>query len=198
MHILIALDNLLSHLPSRKNKRLKEELRAVISQKRRMLMPEEVAKSSISVVEKLTAMPAFQTAKTIMIYYPVHNEIDLRSLLMLFPDKQYFLPVTHRKTIEVRTYDINTPMKKGKYHIPEPQSEEYNGNIDMIIVPGIAFDRELNRMGRGGGYYDRFLKRFKKAVKIGVGHSFQYVQNVPHNWKDVKMNKVVIASSRSK
>ncbi len=198
MHILIALDNLLSQLPSRKNKRLKEELRAVLSQKRRMLPPEEVAQSSAAVVEKIMALPSFQTAQTIMIYYPVHNEIDLRSLLTLAPDKQYLLPVTHRKSIEVRTYNAQTPMKKGRYHIPEPQSEEYKGKIDMILVPGVAFDHQMNRMGRGGGYYDRFLKQFKSAIKIGVGHVFQYVPRVPHTWRDVKMDKVITPSKHTK
>ncbi len=193
MNILILIDSWLDRLPIKRNRRLKQELRAVLSQKRRVLRAEQVETASAAVVDKVMASVEFQKAKTVMLYYPIHNEIDLRGLLRLAPEKQYFLPVTHRKSIEVRSYAKGDKLKKGKFGIPEPQTEAYKGKMDLILVPGVAFDKKGHRMGRGGGYYDRFLKRFRHAKKVGVAYKFQMVKKVPTSWHDVKMDRVIYA-----
>ncbi len=193
MSFLVRIDRWLESLPWRRDRRLKQELRAVLSQKRRLLTKEQVADSSHDIVQQILALPEFIKAKKIMIYYPVHNEIDLRELIALAPDKQFYFPVTRRRSIEVRPYEGIELMKRGKFGIPEPQTPSYKGNLDLIFVPGVAFDKECHRMGRGGGYYDRFLKRFCHTTKIGVAYKFQRVKNVPTTWNDVKMNKVLVA-----
>lgn len=192
MNLLIAIDHWLDNLPYRRRRRIKQELRAVLSQKRRMLTAEQVAKASSDIVQQILLLPEFVKAKRIMMYYPIHNEIDLRELITLAPDKQFFLPVTHHKSIEVRAYDAQTEMKRGKYGIPEPQTDTYKGKLDLILVPGVAFDKEGHRMGRGGGYYDRFLRRFCRTPKIGVAYRFQRVKRVPTTWNDIKMDKLII------
>ncbi len=193
MNILIAIDHWLDKLPWRRHRRIKQDLRAVLSQKRRMLTAEKVAEGSSCIVQQILSLPEFMKAKRIMIYYPIHNEIDLRELITLAPEKQFYFPVTHRKSIEVRPYDAQTEMKRGKYGIPEPQTAAYKGKLDLIFVPGIAFDRKGHRMGRGGGYYDRFLKNFRRTMKIGVAYRFQRVKFVPTSWHDVKVDKVLIS-----
>ncbi len=193
MNILILIDSWFDRLPFKRNRRLKQELRAVLSQKRRVLRAEQVETTSAAVIEKIMASAEFQNAQTVMLYYPIHNEIDLRALRCLAPEKQYLLPVTHRKSIEVRSYAKGDKLKKGKFGIPEPQTEAYKGNIDLILVPGVAFDKQGHRMGRGGGYYDRFLKRYRSATKIGVAYKFQMTKKVPTSWHDVKMDRVIYA-----
>ncbi len=191
MKFLIAIDNWIESLPFKRNKRLKGELRAVLTQKRKMLQPEYVSAGSADVVQQILALPAFQQAQTVLIYYPIYNEIDLRELFTLAPDKKYLLPVTHRKSIEVRPYEGADKMKKGKFGIPEPQTETYKGKIDLIFVPGVAFDKAGNRMGRGGGYYDRFLRNFRHTTKIGVAYDFQITKTIPTTWNDIKLDKVI-------
>ncbi len=193
MNILIIIDRWIDNLPWKRRKRLKQELRAVISQKRRILTKEQVSEDSHNIVQQILALPAFVKAKRIMIYYPVHNEIDLRALIESAPEKQFYFPVTHRRSIEVRPYAGEEQMKRGKFGIPEPQTAAYTGKLDLIFVPGVAFDKEGHRMGRGGGYYDRFLKRFRRTTKIGVAYKFQRVKKVPTTWNDIKMDKLIIA-----
>ena len=81
-------------------------LRGVVEQQRRILTPEQVAEQSALVIAQLEQMSLFREAKTILLYYPIHNEVDLRPLLAKYADqKTLLLPVTHRHSIEVRPYD---------------------------------------------------------------------------------------------
>ncbi len=192
-HIILTIDRFFDNLPSRRYKHRKESMRAVLTQKRRVLTADDVERCSADVLEQIIAHPAFVRAQRIMLYYPIHNEIDLRSLLTLAPEKTYFLPVTHRHSLEVREYKGAENMKRGKYKIPEPQGPAYRGKLDLILVPGVAFDKKGNRMGRGGGYYDAFLRRRWFSTKIGVGYHFQQVKEVPHNWRDVRLDDVIFS-----
>jgi 5-formyltetrahydrofolate cyclo-ligase len=80
-----------------------------------------------------------------------------------------------------------------QFGIGEPTGPEFTDleSIDMIIVPGVAFDREGNRMGRGRGFYDRLLSTTPHAFKVGVAFGFQMVEQVPTEPFDIKMNKVI-------
>ena len=94
--------------------------------------------------------------------------------------------------MEVRPYDGEDMMRKGRYGVPEPQTETYKGSIDLILVPGVVFDQHCHRIGRGGGYYDKFLASHPGAFKIGVCYSFQLKKHaIPHSLFDHKMNRVV-------
>ncbi|AZQ62793.1 5-formyltetrahydrofolate cyclo-ligase [Flammeovirga pectinis] len=73
------------------------------------------------------------------------------------------------------------------------QEEEYMGNFDHVLVPGVAFSSNLGRMGYGGGYYDTFLSTKKNVKKWGIGYSFQMNENLPLEEHDVKMNALIIA-----
>ena len=94
--------------------------------------------------------------------------------------------------MEVRPYDGEEMMRKGRRGVPEPQTYTYRGPIDLIIVPGVVFDHHRHRIGRGGGYYDRFLARHLKTKKIGVCYSFQLKRHtIPHSWRDQKMDRII-------
>ena len=180
-------------LPWNKVHREQSALRAVVEQRRRMLKDEEVAADSALIIAQIEQMSAFREANVVMMYYPVHKEVDLRPLLAKYADQKTFLfPVTHRRSIEVRPYDGEDMMRKGRLGVPEPQTPTYHGPIDLMLVPGVVFDMHCHRIGRGGGYYDRFLRQHPYAKKIGVCYAFQMKKHtIPHSWRDHKMDRVV-------
>jgi len=183
----------LSWLPWVRVRREQAALRTVVEQRRRILTREEVEADSARIIAQIEQMSAFHNARTVMIYYPVHNEVDLRPLLAKYGDQKTFLmPVTHRHSMEVRPYDGEDMMRKGRLGVPEPQTETYKGSIDLMLIPGVVFDQHCHRIGRGGGYYDKFLAKHPRAKKIGVCYAFQLKKhNVPHSIHDHKMDRVV-------
>ena len=187
------IHDLFSWLPWVRIHKEQKALRAVIEQRRRILTPEEVAADSARIISQIEQMSAFRDAKTVLIYYPVHNEVDLRPLLAKYGDQKTFLfPVTHRHSMEVRPYDGEDMMRRGRYGVPEPQTKTYKGHIDVIFVPGVVFDQHCHRIGRGAGYYDKFLSKQHLAKKIGVCYTFQLKKHtIPHSLHDHKMDRVV-------
>jgi 5-formyltetrahydrofolate cyclo-ligase len=178
-------------------RREQASLRAVMEQRRRMLSAKEVSEQSAQVIAQIEQMSAFREAQTVMMYYPVHNEVDLRPLLTKYAgEKTFLLPVTHRRSMEVRPYDGEDMMRKGRLGVPEPQTPTYEGPIDLILVPGVVFDQHRHRIGRGGGYYDKFLAKHLSAKKIGICYAFQLKKHdIPHLWSDLKMDRVVTPQS---
>ena len=178
-------------------RREQAELRSIAEQKRRLMTPEQVAEQSSRVVVQIEQLAAFREANTVLIYYPIHNEVDLRPLLAKYEGQKTFLfPVTHRHSMEVRPYAGEDMMRKGRFGIPEPQTETYKGAIDLIFVPGVVFDHHCHRIGRGGGYYDKFLSKRPLAKKIGVCYDFQLKKHtIPHLWREPKMDRVVTPHS---
>ena len=168
-------------------------LRAIVEQQRRMMTKEQVAEQSAQIIAQLEQMSAFRDAQVVLLYYPIHNEVDLRPLLTKYAgQKTFLLPVTHRHSMEVRPYDGEDMMRKGRLGVPEPQTKTYKGAIDLILVPGVVFDQHRHRIGRGGGYYDKFLAKHPLTKKIGVCYSFQLKKHsVPHRWNDIRMDRVV-------
>lgn len=184
-------------LPGNRLKQDKKRVRELLAQKRRLLSKEAVAEQSRLVVAAVEQMPSFQSAKTVLIYYPTHNEVDLLSLIKRYKKEKTFLfPVVHRKTMTACPYEGNAKMHRGKFNIPEPTTEPYVGDIDLILVPGVGFDKRGNRLGRGGGYYDKFITRLgRKTLLVGVGYDFQLVEEVPANRWDKRLDYVVTPSN---
>ena len=180
----------------RSQKRMKDELRAVLAQKRRILAPDEVTICSEEVVKQILSLPVYQHAATVLIYYPVHNEINLLGLTSLSPEKTFLLPVAHKRSLEIRQYQGEDCLTRGKYGIPVPDAPSFSGKIDLILVPGVAFDSAGNRMGRGGGYYDRFLRHYSHTPKIGVGYRFQCVKQLPHDRLDTPLDQIILAQTK--
>lgn len=185
--------SLLRILPYWRNKKQKNALRQHLEMKRRAMPKEEAESLSTAVVSRLESVPEFQEGRQIMLYYPIRNEVDVRPLLEAYQDtKVLLLPVVLKgHKMELRQYTGPESLKKGRYNIPEPIGERYTGHIDTIIVPGVGFDRHLHRIGRGGGYYDRFLKKHPEAKKVAVAYDFQIVDNVPVNCFDRKVDAII-------
>ena len=134
--------------------------------------------------------------KSIGGYFPVNYEVDDLKILKEFAKKKYqiSLPVIKKKfEMDFYQWSFNDPLKVNQYGIPEPNSK----NIiypDIILVPLVAFDKNLNRLGYGGGYYDRIIKKLsrkKKILKIGLALSVQKINNVPVTKYDKKLDYIV-------
>ena len=131
-----------------------------------------------------------------MAYYSLPDEVNTHRLLdeLVEEGKTVLLPeVVDDETMVVRRYRSSADLREGAYHIMEPVGEMFTDyqQIDVVLVPGVAFDADGHRLGRGRGYYDRFLKTVGTVSKIGVCFDFQKVQEVPVGPDDVMVDLVV-------
>ena len=129
-------------------------------------------------------------------YFPVNYEVDDMNILKEFNKKKYqiSLPVIKKKfEMDFYKWSFNEPLKINMYGIPEPEKIKLV-YPDVILVPLVAFDKKLNRLGYGGGYYDRLIKKLsekKNILKIGLALSTQIINNVPINEYDKKLDYIV-------
>ena len=183
--------------PSQKLLREKRAVRELLAQKRRMLTKEQVAEYSSQILAQVEQLNCFQAAKTVLIYYPTKNEVDLLPLVKKYKkEKTLLFPVVRGHQMMACPYEGNAKMHRGKYNIPEPTTDPFQGNIDLILVPGVGFDCNCNRLGRGGGYYDRYVQSFaRKSVLVGVGYDFQLIEEVPVGRHDKRLDYVVTSTA---
>lgn len=134
--------------------------------------------------------------KSIGGYFPVNFEIDDLEILRKFEIKKYeiSLPVV-KKNFEMDFYKWSSkePLTINKYGIPEPNLKKLK-YPDIILIPLLAFDERLHRLGYGGGYYDRYIEKISKkksSVKIGLALSFQKINNVPTTKYDKKLDYIM-------
>ena len=129
-------------------------------------------------------------------YFPVNYEIDCLNILKRLEKKKFriALPIIKKNnSMEFYQYSFNDPLKINKYGIPEPISKRII-NPDYLIVPLVAFDKNLYRLGYGGGYYDRYLekaKKRKKILSIGFAFSFQKFNRLPIGPFDQKLDVII-------
>ncbi len=129
-------------------------------------------------------------------YFPVNFEVDDLDILKEFYKKKYItcLPViknNHR--MDFYKWNLNDPLRINKYGIPEPFCSHLI-YPDIILVPLVAFDKNLNRLGYGGGYYDRLIQKLskkKKILKIGLAFSLQKLEKIPTTKHDKKLDYVI-------
>ena len=129
-------------------------------------------------------------------YYPVNFEIDDLDILKEFEKKNFRISLPKiKKNFDMNFYkwSFSEPLKINKYGIPEPNSKIIV-HPDILFIPLVAFDDKLNRLGYGGGYYDRLIEKLskkKKVLKIGLALSVQKIKKVPINKYDQKLDYVV-------
>lgn len=135
-------------------------------------------------------------ADKILMYHSLPDELSTIDFIDKWHTrKHFFLPRVNGVNLDVLPYD-RTRLQYGAFHIEEPTGDDIENidNIELIIVPGIAYDNRGNRVGRGKGYYDRLLSR-TKATKIGIGYDFQLVEEIDSEPHDITMD-IVITDSR--
>ena len=134
--------------------------------------------------------------KSIGGYYPSNYEIDDLDILDLLEKKNFkvSLPIIKKDNqMNFYSWSRNDPLKINKFGIPEPVSSKIF-YPDILLVPLVAFDSNLNRLGYGGGYYDRYIEKIekiKKVIKIGLAFSFQKISSIPINQYDKKLDFIV-------
>lgn len=170
--------------------------KALLGKMKNIPRPSRQAKSRC-ILRTLSREPFFQRAEHVAFYYGIALEVETKPFLKkLLKDKKIYLPrIDLKKSLVLcRIRSLSKDLKKGAYNIREPRAfckERPAGRMDIIIVPGVAFDKGGGRLGRGGGYYDRLLRKAKKVVKVGLCFREQIVKKVPMKAHDVKVDRVI-------
>ena len=173
---------------------LKSELRNIIRESKRQLTGDSLDELSLAVIGKLRKHPRFLNARTVLLYHSLPDEVNTRQLIEETTGKNILLPrVTDSENMELRLYTGPGSMKEGAFHIQEPTGKVFTDykDIDLAVIPGMAFDMHGHRLGRGKGYYDRFLAQIPDTYKIGVCFSFQLVGHVPTEPTDIAMDEII-------
>ena len=179
-----------------KEKASKQQVRRDIEARRRALDPCWVEAASVLIIRNFQTLEVFQSAGTIALYMAIGGEVNLDSL---FPEcwksgKRTCIPVfnTEAKLYEMAEITHETDYKTGHYGIREPISPTPfpMHEIDLVAVPGVAFDRKGRRLGRGGGYYDRLLAGFS-GVSAALAFDFQILPAIPVDLHDRSVDALV-------
>ncbi len=179
----------------------KNALRKEIYALRDSLTPEEIAVKSRAVAGQLEELPFYREAATIMFFLSFRSEVDTRGMVEenLAKGKRVLVPKSlpkERVLVPSQLLDLEKDLALGYYDIPEPRAEALRpvepAEIDLLIVPGVAFDLQGNRRGYGGGYYDRFFERLRPEVPlVAIAFELQIVSRVPIEPWDRRMDWVV-------
>lgn len=180
----------------------KNVLRREARKSRRNLSPIDQAKSARELAAQLGRLPTYRRATNIAFYIANDGELSPALALKqaLLRKKRCYLPcLTVRGSMIFRRYIPATRMTRNKYNILEPQPRAASVSplhLDIVLLPLVAFDRKGNRLGMGGGFYDRtfeFKRRFhpRKPVLVGLAHSIQEVKSLPTDEWDVPLDYVV-------
>jgi len=168
-------------------------LRIAIKERIAKLTPDEKRHLSEAIISKVEQLPEFKKAKNILLFRSLPDEVITDAIFEKWSEsKCLILPVVKEDELELRYYEGEENLKTALFGIKEPQGEPFTewNTIDLVLVPGIAFDSCQNRLGRGKGYYDRVLPKIS-GVKIGICFPCQMVDNVPCREWDVRVDKVV-------
>jgi len=176
----------------------KKQLRQWIRERKRIVDISQKRKQSEIIAREILEHPKIRTASTILLYAALPDEVETQGLLdnLSKKGKTVLLPVViNQEELELRQYKGPQDLRIGAYHIPEPAGVPFlNLNqIDVAVIPGMAFDDYGNRLGRGKGYYDRLLKRIPQCDKIGICFDFQKFTHIPTGPYDIKMDEVISA-----
>ncbi|MDI3480365.1 MAG: 5-formyltetrahydrofolate cyclo-ligase [Tepidanaerobacteraceae bacterium] len=175
----------------------KKELRSTFLRARSKLAAEDVMEKSGKIMSRLFSLEEFHRANTIMFYVDAKNEVKTGDAITktLAEGKRVAVPKVKKGfgllAVEIKGLDDLLP---GAFGIPEPPGDKGISpeEIDLVVVPGVAFDKNGNRMGYGAGYYDSFLPKLRPEVKkIAVAFEMQVTDNLPTEEHDVKMDMLI-------
>ena len=178
----------------------KKSIRKEILAKRRSLSEESVREKSRKIKSNLLGLPEFKRAKTIMFYVAKDEEVRTEEIIKesLRIGKKVAVPVCIVETRDLAPSLLTDygDLAPGAYGIPEPREEHRSilppGELTLIIVPGVAFDRQGNRLGFGGGFYDNFLGKVPPGIpRLGLAFELQILEELPFGEKDVPVDGVV-------
>ncbi len=129
-------------------------------------------------------------------YYSFNYEVNVLKILEDFERYNYTITLPRIKKnykMDFFNWSFKEPLLINKYGIPEPISNRIKFP-DILLVPLVAYDKNYNRVGYGGGFYDRYIKnikKYKKVITIGLAYSFQKVKKIPVNKNDIKLDFII-------
>jgi 5-formyltetrahydrofolate cyclo-ligase len=174
----------------------KKDLRQFIRMQKGQFSTAQLEAFSLPIVKRLLAHPRIKQAQVILMYYSLDDEVNTHEVIneLVAQGKTVLLPAVVDDTrMELREYHGKQDLESGFFHLMEPVGKVFTqyDNIDVAVVPGMAFDSRHNRLGRGKGYYDRFLSQIPTVYKIGICFDFQKLPGIPAEENDIKMNEVL-------
>ena len=176
---------------------MKMMMRRELLGKRKALSPDWIAEKSGAACARVLDLPEWKRAKTVMLYAATRSEVQTKELIAraLAEGKRVCLPVRSEEQSEMMAFFIGSPeeLVLGDLGYLEPSKMSLKAEpheIELAIVPGIAFDEKGNRLGRGMHYYDGFLRRLR-ARKVALAFEMQIVPEVPTEDHDVPVDKIV-------
>lgn len=171
-------------------KRIRREIRGL---KNAVSLEEKMVRSK-AILAKVEQLSEFAAAKTVMFYWAMTDEVQTSDFVVKWAaSKRVILPCVNGSDLDLRVFrGVEDLMEGENFGIPEPSGNLFTDydEIDLILVPGVAFDVDNNRMGRGKAYYDKLLLSLK-AFKLGVCFDFQLLKSVPTDEHDIKMDRIV-------
>jgi 5-formyltetrahydrofolate cyclo-ligase len=173
----------------------KELLRQRVKASKVTLDENDRARAAAAVFAKLEDTAAFIMADRILAYFSLPDELSTREFIDRWSSRKHFyLPRVNGVNLDILPYD-RTTLKLGAFQIEEPQGDDTAdiNDIELIIVPGVAFDRQCNRLGRGRGFYDRLLAD-SRATTIGVAYDCQFVDEIDVDTHDIPVDIVITES----
>lgn len=177
----------------------KEQIRSKILFKLKIQEEKERDRKSRIIQKKLFGMRIFKEAERIMFYISFDGEVNTQKMIKeaLNLGKIVVAPVcTKKRTIRPCILRKGMRLIKGPYGVREPAIKRFINleDLNLVIVPGVAFDKKGNRLGRGKGYYDCFLKKLPKGIPfVGLAFDFQILPSVPATKRDVTIDKILFA-----
>lgn len=175
----------------------KERIRRRILKLRDSLSPEERREKSERIKEKLFVISEFETAKTVLLYATKKSEVETKEIIenALSLGKEVRLPLIKGKDLLFSQILQFKELSPSTFGVLEPKKRYRRlplEKIDLVIVPGIAFDTKGNRIGFGKGFYDRFLKKVpERILKIGLAFELQVVEAIPKALSDISVDKII-------
>lgn len=173
-------------------KHFREEVRRQLAE----IPEEEIFRLSAEVMSRLEDTVEFRLARVVAAYWSFGSEVRTHERIAEWMHtKTVLLPVIDGDTLLLKRFTAPDEMSPCRYGILEPSGAAVDPErVDMLIVPGLAFDRRGNRLGRGKGYYDRLLAG-TSAVKVGVCFECQLFDGIPAESHDVRMDAVITENS---
>ncbi len=175
------------------------ELRDLFRARRNTLSATECRRHSEKIVAHLAEEPVIRAATTIAMYAASNNEVDVSELAATYPAKQFCLPIVAAEgVLKFFSWQHGSALVRGKFGIPVPDCASALPitltDIDVFVVPLVVFDAACNRIGMGGGYYDRTLANVAKSRQdawlAGVAYALQYTDKIAANPWDIALDSV--------
>lgn len=170
----------------------KDYFRKKIKKSRNLMRIEERRTESEIVCKKLLELKKYKEAKKIMSFmnFGSELEIELFNKRVIFDGKELYLPKVEKDgTLSVVRYSGDFSI--GAFGIREPLGGRYQGDLDLIITPGLVFDRVGNRIGYGKGYYDKLFSKYNRVLKIAPIFEIQLFDKIPCEEHDIKIDMII-------